>query len=253
MGAQPSCRARSPSSAPAPRAPRSPRRTRGSAPRCCCSRRSTACCRPRTPTSRKLAERGFKKQGIDVHTGTLGRERREPATTSVTFTYGDESGEVDYLVIAAGRGADVEGLGLDEAGVKLDEQRPDRGRRRAAHEPRRASTRSATSSPARRSRTRPPTRASSPSRTPPGCETHPIAYVDIPRATFCTPNVGSLRADRGAGARAGLRRRRRQGPVRRRRRRHRLRRPQRPDQDRRRQASTASCSAGTSSARARPS
>ena len=40
---------------------------------------------------------------------------------------------------------------------------------------------------ARRSRTRPPTRASSPSRTPPGCETHPIEYVDIPRATFCTP------------------------------------------------------------------
>ena len=25
-----------------------------------------------------------------------------------------------------------------------------------------------------------------------GRETHPIAYVDIPRATFCTPNVGSF-------------------------------------------------------------
>ena len=25
-----------------------------------------------------------------------------------------------------------------------------------------------------------------------GLETHPIAYVDIPRATFCTPNVGSF-------------------------------------------------------------
>jgi dihydrolipoamide dehydrogenase len=25
-----------------------------------------------------------------------------------------------------------------------------------------------------------------------GMETHPIAYVDIPRATFCTPNVGSF-------------------------------------------------------------
>ena len=44
-----------------------------------------------------------------------------------------------------------------------------------------------------------------------------------------------LRADRGAGARAGPRRRRRQGPVRRGRRRHRLRRPQRRGQDRRRQ------------------
>ena len=34
-----------------------------------------------------------------------------------------------------------------------------------------------------------------------GIETHPLAYVDIPRATFCTPNVASLRPDRGAGAR----------------------------------------------------
>src|SRR3954467_5198670 len=25
-----------------------------------------------------------------------------------------------------------------------------------------------------------------------GMETHPIEYVDIPRATFCTPNVGSF-------------------------------------------------------------
>ena len=32
-------------------------------------------------------------------------------------------------------------------------------------------------------------------------ETHPLDYDDIPRATFCTPNVGSLRADRAAGAR----------------------------------------------------
>ena len=37
-----------------------------------------------------------------------------------------------------------------------------------------------------------------------GLETHPIEYVDIPRATFCTPNVAQLRADRGAGPRAGL-------------------------------------------------
>ena len=44
-----------------------------------------------------------------------------------------------------------------------------------------------------------------------------------------------VRADRGAGARAGHRRRRRQGPVRRGRRRHRLRRPRRHDQDHRRQ------------------
>ena len=25
-----------------------------------------------------------------------------------------------------------------------------------------------------------------------GLQTHPIEYIDIPRATFCTPNVGSF-------------------------------------------------------------
>ena len=103
--------------------------------------------------------------------------------------------------------------------------RADRGRRRACAPPPRASTRSATSSRARRSPTRPPTRASSPSRTPPAWRPTRSSYVDIPRATFCTPNVALLRPHRGAGARAGHRRRRRQGPVRRGRRRHRLRRP----------------------------
>ena len=35
-------------------------------------------------------------------------------------------------------------------------------------------------------------------------ETHALEYVDIPRATFCAPNVAIVRAHRGAGARAGL-------------------------------------------------
>ncbi len=43
--------------------------------------------------------------------------------SSVTFTHGEDAGlEVDYLVICAGRGADVGGLGLAEAGVELDER-----------------------------------------------------------------------------------------------------------------------------------
>ena len=36
-----------------------------------------------------------------------------------------------------------------------------------------------------------------------GCETHPLSYVDIPRATFCTPNVAIVRTHRGPGTRAG--------------------------------------------------
>ena len=56
-----------------------------------------------------------------MHTSTLVEDVKAPSTTC-TFTYGDgEEAEVDYLVIAAGRGPDIEGLGLDDAGVKLDE------------------------------------------------------------------------------------------------------------------------------------
>jgi dihydrolipoamide dehydrogenase len=45
----------------------------------------------------------------------------EAGDSSVKFTYGDSSAEVEYLCIAGGRGPDVEGLGLQEAGVELEE------------------------------------------------------------------------------------------------------------------------------------
>ncbi len=69
----------------------------------------------------KLVERGFKKQGVKVHTGTPLSEVQSDGST-VTFSYDSESAEVDHLVIAAGRGADVEGLGLGDAGIELDER-----------------------------------------------------------------------------------------------------------------------------------
>ncbi len=69
----------------------------------------------------RLVERGLKRQGIKVHTGTPVKDV-QGAEESVSFSYGDETAEVDYLVIAAGRGADVDGLGLAEAGVELDER-----------------------------------------------------------------------------------------------------------------------------------
>src|ERR687889_2005763 len=56
----------------------------------------------------KLVERGLKKQGMKIHTKTL-VENVESGKKSVKFTFGEESGEVDYLVIAAGRGPDIEG------------------------------------------------------------------------------------------------------------------------------------------------
>ena len=69
----------------------------------------------------RVVERTFKKQGITISTGTP-VENVEAGEGSVRFTYGGESAEVDYLCVAGGRAPDVEGLGLEEAGVKLTER-----------------------------------------------------------------------------------------------------------------------------------
>jgi dihydrolipoamide dehydrogenase len=138
----------------------------------------------------RLVERGLKRQGIGVHTSTPLADV-SAGETSVSFSYGSESAEVDQLVICAGRGADVEGLGLAEAGVELDARglvqvdgalRTSRARVYAIGD-----------------LVRGPALAHKASdegiiaaETIAGRETHPIAYVDIPRATFCTPNVGSF-------------------------------------------------------------
>jgi dihydrolipoamide dehydrogenase len=137
----------------------------------------------------RLVERGLKRQGIAVHTSTpIGDVHSGEA--SVSFSYGDERAEVDYLVIAAGRGADVEGLGLGEAGVELEHHlvRVDGAQRTSragvyaigdlVHGPALAHKASDEGIIAAEAIA--------------GRPTHPIAYDDIPRATFCTPNVGSF-------------------------------------------------------------
>ena len=68
----------------------------------------------------RVVERVFKKQGIEISTGAP-VENVEAGESSVKFTYGDNTAEVDYLFIAGGRAPDVEGLGLDEAKVELAE------------------------------------------------------------------------------------------------------------------------------------
>jgi dihydrolipoamide dehydrogenase len=139
----------------------------------------------------RRVERGLKRQGIDVRTGDPITDVKS-GKSSVTFSHGEDAGlEVDYLVIAAGRGADVVGLGLDEAGVEFDEQglvqvdgalRTSRAgiyaigdlvagpalAHKASDEGIIAVEDSA------------------------GLQTHPLVHIDIPRATFCTPNVGSF-------------------------------------------------------------
>ena len=68
----------------------------------------------------KIVERSFKKDGIEISTGAP-VENVEVGGSSVKFTYGDKSAEVDYLCVAGGRGPDTEGLGLEAAGVELAE------------------------------------------------------------------------------------------------------------------------------------
>ncbi|MEX0620201.1 MAG: dihydrolipoyl dehydrogenase [Solirubrobacterales bacterium] len=68
----------------------------------------------------RVVERTFKKQGVKISTGTP-VENVEVGTDSVKLTYGDNSAEVDYLVIAGGRRPDTEALGLETAGIKLDD------------------------------------------------------------------------------------------------------------------------------------
>jgi dihydrolipoamide dehydrogenase len=138
----------------------------------------------------RLVERGLKRQGIDIHTGTP-LEGVTSSESSVSFAYGSESGDADYLVIAAGRGPDVDALGLKDAGVELDERglvRVDGCQRTTAagiyaigdlvHGPALAHKASDEGIIAAEDSA--------------GLQTHPLPYVDIPRATFCTPNVGSF-------------------------------------------------------------
>ncbi|MEA2293177.1 MAG: dihydrolipoamide dehydrogenase [Solirubrobacteraceae bacterium] len=138
----------------------------------------------------KAAGRSFGKQGMKVFTSTLVKDVQS-GEDGVTFTYGEESGKVDYLVIAAGRGPDVEGLGLDAAGVKLAENgliEVDGNLRTSADGiyaigdivPGPALAHKASDE------------GVIAVEHAAGLETHPIEYVDIPRATFCTPNVASF-------------------------------------------------------------
>jgi dihydrolipoyl dehydrogenase len=138
----------------------------------------------------KIVGRGLAKQNISVHTATF-VENVQPSEGKVSCTFGDQSAEVDWFIIAAGRSPDVEGLGLEEAGVKLADNGlidVDGAMRTSAeniyaigdlvHGPALAHKASDEGIIAVEDAS--------------GLETHPIEYIDIPRATFCTPNVGSF-------------------------------------------------------------
>jgi dihydrolipoamide dehydrogenase len=122
----------------------------------------------------KAAARGFKKQGIEVKVGTF-----------------YEGQEADWVVIAAGRGPDVAALGLDAAGIELTDAgliKVDGALRTSR--PKVYAIGDLVPGPALAHK------ASDEGiiavEDAAGLKTHPISYLDIPRATFCTPNVGSF-------------------------------------------------------------
>jgi dihydrolipoamide dehydrogenase len=138
----------------------------------------------------KAAGRLLAKQNIEIHTGTL-VEDVKAGDDKVTFSHGDSQGEADYLVIAAGRGPDVEGLGLEEAGVELDDHgliEVDGAMRTSAE--RIYAIGDLVPGPALAHKASDEGVIAAEDAA--GMETHPLEYVDIPRATFCAPNVASF-------------------------------------------------------------
>jgi dihydrolipoamide dehydrogenase len=152
----------------------------------------------------RLVERGLKRQGMQIFTGTA-VEDVSSTDSSVRFTHGGEAAEVDYLVIAAGRGPDAEGLGLQAAGVELDTPsgappmaggtQGDGGLVKVDG----ALRTTAAGVYAIGDLVAGPALAHKASdegviavEDSAGLPTHPLSHIDIPRATFCAPNVGSF-------------------------------------------------------------
>jgi dihydrolipoamide dehydrogenase len=68
----------------------------------------------------KQADRIFRKQGFDIRTGTkvTGAERKGDKV--VVAVEGADPIEADYLLVAVGRRAYTEGMGFEEAGIRLE-------------------------------------------------------------------------------------------------------------------------------------
>jgi dihydrolipoamide dehydrogenase len=139
----------------------------------------------------KVVERVFKKQGIEISTGTP-VENVEASDSSVKFTYGDKSAEVDYLCIAGGRGPDTEGLGLEAAGIELEEG----GRKIKVDEFQRTTNPKVFAIGDLVNRKALAHKASEEGvvavETAAGVETHPVNQGLIVGATFCQPQVASV-------------------------------------------------------------
>jgi dihydrolipoamide dehydrogenase len=149
----------------------------------------------------KACAREINKQNVRIETGAK-VESADVSDPGVTVSFNGESDEFDYLVIAAGRGPDVEGLGLDEAGVDRDERgliKVD-GRMRTSRDgvwaigdmvPGPALAHKASDE------------GIIAVEDSAGLEVHPIDYNFVPAVTFCYPQVASFGLTEAAAKEAG--------------------------------------------------
>ncbi len=149
----------------------------------------------------RACAREIKKQNVRIETGAK-VESADVSDPGVTVSFNGESDEFDYLVIAAGRAPDVEGLGLDEAGVERDERgliKVD-GRLRTSREgvwaigdmvPGPALAHKASDE------------GIIAVEDSAGQEVHPIDYNFVPAVTFCHPQVASFGLTEAAAKEAG--------------------------------------------------
>jgi dihydrolipoamide dehydrogenase len=138
----------------------------------------------------RACAREIAKQNVSIVTGA-NVESAEDAGDAVRLVLNGEQQEFDVLCIAAGRAADVEGLGLDEAGVKTGE--------RGLIEVDGALRTSRENVYAIGDLVPGPALAHKASdegiiaaEDAAGLATHPIDYDYVPRVTFCSPQVASF-------------------------------------------------------------
>jgi dihydrolipoamide dehydrogenase len=149
----------------------------------------------------KIVERAFKKGGIEISTGAP-VENVEAGKSSVKLTYGDKSAEVDHLCVAGGRAADVDGLGLKEAGIELEENG------KVKVDPYQRTTNPKVFAIGDLVNEKALAHKASEEgvvavETAAGAETHPVQQELVVGATFCHPQVASVGMTEAAAKEAG--------------------------------------------------
>jgi dihydrolipoamide dehydrogenase len=149
----------------------------------------------------KACAREIRKQNVRIETGA-NVESASPSDSGVSVTFNGETEEFDYLCIAAGRGPDVEGLGLEEAGIERDDRGMVKvdGRLRTSREgvwaigdmvPGPALAHKASDE------------GIIAVEDAAGMDVHPIDYRFVPAVTFCYPQVASFGLTEKAAREAG--------------------------------------------------